>query len=588
MQLGLAYIVIGVYLALMVGIGLVMRRLNGDTNDYFRSGCKATWWLVGSSAFMGAFSAWTFSGAAGAAFESGWSVSIIYFANAVGFVINALWLAPWFRQMRAVTVPEVIRERFGPTTQQFYAWINVILGLIYAALWLFGLAIFISSVFGLPINGVVIGVGLVVLVYSVAGGNWAAMSTDFLQALVLIPITLLVAYLALSAVGGWSGFIEQHDRPELARDFHLFQDASQFGGQYTIVWAAAMLLKNVIGYNTINSSVRYFSVKDGREARKAAWLGAVLMTAGAVIWTIPPMVARMLYEDEVLAAGVSKPAEAAYAIVSLQLLPPVLIGVMVVSMLAATMSSMDTGLNRNAAIFTRDIYPLFCRLLGRTPATGKPLLFLGQCFSAVFGIIIILLTLYFVAQKGEGVFEHMLTLGAVLALPLAVPMLLAMFVRRSPSWAAMFSVAVASVPSAMGLYYKWGFADQVLWNLGVGCAAYLATIPFWRWETAEYKARVAGFFEKMHRPVDFAREVGVGNDLSQLVIMGRFAAVTGGAIALLSLLPQSGSDRLCVLFVAAFVATFGGLLIFAGRRSSARPAEPAEIGPTPARPELPS
>jgi len=560
----LAYVVIGVYLIVMVVLGLAMRHLNRDTSDYFRSGCKGTWWLVGASAFMGAFSAWTFSGAAGAAFESGWAVATIYLANTVGFVLNAIWLAPWFRQMRAVTVPQVIEQRFGRITQQFYAWINVILGVIYAALWLYGLAIFIASVFGYSITTVVVVVGVVVIIYSVAGGSWAVMSSDFLQALVLIPITLLVAYLSLRAIGGWDVFLQRAG--EGAGDFRFFHDADRFNGKYTVVWAVAMLLKNVIGYNTINSSVRYFSVKDGREARKAAWLAAALMTAGAIIWIIPPMVGRLLFEADINAMRIAKPAESAYAVVSLKLLPPALLGLMVVAMLSATMSSMDTGLNRNAAIFTKDIYPALCRLFGRRPIEGAALMRLGQVFSLAFGVTIILITLYFVSREGEGVFEHMLTLGAVLALPLAVPMLLAMFIRRTPSWAAMACVAVTAVPSALGLLLGWRFEAQVFSNLAVGVMSYLMTMPFWAWESATYRAKVDAFFEQMHRPIDFTREVGVGNDRYQLVLLGRFSLVSGLLIGLLLLLPgQSAFDRACELFVGGFVVGVGGLLMLAGR-----------------------
>ena len=46
------YVVIGCYLAVLVGVGMVFRRFNENVSDYFRNGCKGTWWLVGSSAFM--------------------------------------------------------------------------------------------------------------------------------------------------------------------------------------------------------------------------------------------------------------------------------------------------------------------------------------------------------------------------------------------------------------------------------------------------------------------------------------------------------------------------------------------------------
>jgi solute:Na+ symporter, SSS family len=567
------YIVIGMYMLLMVVFGLAMRWLNKDVSDYFRSGCKGTWWLVGASTFMASFSALTFTGAAGAAFESGWSISIVYISGALGFVINAVWLAPWFRQTRAITAPQVINERFGQMTQQFYAWIGIVLGIFYAALFLYGLSIFIASIFGFPITAVVCVIGLVVLTYSVTGGNWAVMGTDFLQTLILVPITLLMAYLSIRAIGGWGSFLDHAAEPGLAGDFAMFNDNQLFGGRYTMLWSVAMMIKIVVGYNTLNTSSRYFAVKDGREARKAAWLGAVLMACGAIIWMIPPMVGRMLYADQVLAMQLAKPAESAYAVVSLQLLPKGLIGLMAVAIMAATMSSMDTGLNKSAAIFTQDIYPLLCKWIGVDPVKDRALLRRGQAFSLVLGLIIILMCLYCVGQKGLGVFEHMQTVGAALASPLAMPMLLALFIRRAPWWSGIFAVTCALIPSCIGLMAGWTFAEMVFWNVGTGATAFLISMPFWRFASIAYRTKVEVFFEQMHRPVDFAREVGEGNDLQQLVVLGWFALSIGTMISLLMLFSTSGHDRICVLFVAVFVSGAGALLIYAGRRASKVPQD---------------
>lgn len=563
------YVVIVIYILFIVALGFITRLLNKDISDYFRGGCKGTWWLVGSSTFMASFSALTFSGGAGAAFESGWSIGVVYFSGALGFVFHALWLAPWFRQLRAITGPEVINDRFGQVTQQLYAWLHVILGIVYASLFLYGLSIFISAVFGFPITIVVCVIGAVVTIYSVTGGVWAVMGTDFLQALILIPITILMAYLALKAVGGWDGFLERTHDPELASDFALFNQPGDFSaGRYTMVWSIAMLIKILIGYGTMNGAVRYFSVKDGREARKAAWLSAVLMALSGVLFFIPPMVARMLYADEVLASQLAKPAESAYAIVSLNLLPPGLIGIMVVAIMAATMSSVDTGLNRNAAIFIRDIYPLFCRLIGRKGVEGRALLRRGQAFSLVLGMTIIAMSVYFVNQKGLGVFEHIQTVGAALASPLAVPMLLALFIRRAPWWAAIVSIVCALIPSIVGMVAGWTFAQLVFSTTGTGIIVFLLSTPFWRYASTQYRDKVEAFYDKMHRPVDFEREVGAGNDPQQLIILGRFALCIGVLISLLAILPQDGHDRMCVLFVAGFVASAGSLLIYAGKRTS--------------------
>ena len=67
------YFVIVGYLALIITVGLVFKKFSSNTDDYFKGGSKGTWWLVGSSAFMSAFSAWTFTGAAGIAYEAGFT-----------------------------------------------------------------------------------------------------------------------------------------------------------------------------------------------------------------------------------------------------------------------------------------------------------------------------------------------------------------------------------------------------------------------------------------------------------------------------------------------------------------------------------
>ena len=50
------YIVIAGYFAMLIGIGFIMKKLNSNVSDYFRSGCRGSWYLVGASAFMAALS----------------------------------------------------------------------------------------------------------------------------------------------------------------------------------------------------------------------------------------------------------------------------------------------------------------------------------------------------------------------------------------------------------------------------------------------------------------------------------------------------------------------------------------------------
>ncbi|MEM1330134.1 MAG: hypothetical protein AAGG07_06200 [Planctomycetota bacterium] len=606
------YAVIVGYLVALVGIGFVFRSFNKDVSDYFRSGCRGTWWLVGSSAFMQLFSAWTFTGAAGAAFEAGWSVMVIFAANVLAFFLVFLFLGPWFRQLRAVTAPEIIRLRFGPTTQQMYAWLQGALGVLYASIWLLGLSTFMAAVFsfesiaasvGLSEVGLVVVVtGVIVVAYSVTGGSWAVMATDFVQSLILIPLTLLVAFLCLREIGGVDGLLTQIDEQGLKSEFALIKEqtaemAEKFPlGKYGLWFAIATLSYKTMVYSTLVTAQRYFGVKDGREARKAGLLACGLMLAGMLVWFVPPVVARLTIADEVLATELSKPAEASYALIAMRVLPIGMTGLMVVAMLAATMSSMDSGLNRNAAVFVRDIQPLFRKLRGGAEPTPRQEMLAGKIASVVLGLTIISLALYFANSSGEkGVFEFMLDIGAIVGLPMAIPMMLALFIRRVPWWSAIVSVAAASIPSFIGFVAgkeggiaiadampdgtrlaslfseTWSYQQKIFSNASVGILAFLGTAPFWSRATESYRAQVTEFFRRMHTPVDFEREVGGANDSAQLVIIGGFAAAMGSLILVLMLVPGNDlSARLSILFVGGSVAGVGGLLCWAGRGSKKR------------------
>ena len=107
------YTVIGVYFAFMLVIGAIFHRSNKSTSDFFRGGGKVLWWIVGATAFMTQFSAWTFTGAASKAYETGALVLAIYFANALGFFVSYLCTASRLRQMRVVTMFEAVRARWS-------------------------------------------------------------------------------------------------------------------------------------------------------------------------------------------------------------------------------------------------------------------------------------------------------------------------------------------------------------------------------------------------------------------------------------------------------------------------------------------
>lgn len=575
------YLVIIGYLILIAMVGIVFKKFSSDTDDYFKSGSKGTWWLVGSSAFMSAFSAWTFTGAAGVAFESGFSVMIIFLGNALGFFLNFLFLGPWLRQMRVTTFPEAISKRFGEKTRMFYALYEVPIRILYSAMALYGLGIFCSAVFGYNIYQVILACGVIVLFYSATGGRWAVMATDFLQGLILIPLTLIIAWLCIRELGGIENMFAQIESQGLAEEFSMINSGVLFGGAYTWGWATAMVTKGFLVFNSMYAGPRYFSVKDGREARKAALLASFLFLMGGLIWFLPPITARLLFSEEVMALGISKPAEAAYAIASINLLPAGLIGLIVVAILTATMSSMDTGLNTNVAILIKDIYPKVSARFKWKPKSETELLRYGRVYTWLMGGVIIILALYLAQAKGKGIFEIMLDVGALLMNPIQIPLMWGLFIRRTPSWAALLSISCALTVSLMAFMNvplsNFGFSPDATWTfqvkffgvLAAGSLGFLLSVPFAPAKGSAHRDMVDTFIKTMKTPIDFEAEVGESNDLAQLKTIGWFGAAIAVFIALMLFIPNPADGRLAIIALALIIGCVSVLMIKAGSKAIA-------------------
>lgn len=571
------YLVIIGYLILIVTVGFVFKKFSTNTKDYFIGGAKGSWWLVGSSAFMSAFSAWTFTGAAGVAFEAGFSVMIIFLGNAFGFFLNYLFLGPWLRQMRVTTFPEAIAGRFGEVTRNFYALYEVPIRILYSAMALYGLGIFCSAVFGYSIYHVIMVCGVVVLFYSATGGRWAVMATDFLQGLILVPLTLIIAWLCISKLGGIDGMFEQIEIQGLSEKFSMINSAELFAGAYTWGWASAMVTKGFLVFNSMYAGPRYFSVKDGKEARKAAIFASVLFLIGGLVWFLPPITARLLFPEQVMGLAISKPAEAAYAIASLNVLPVGLIGLIVVAILTATMSSMDTGLNTNVAIMIKDMYPKLVRRFKWTPKPEKVLLSYGRLLTWIMGILVIFLALYLAQQKGKGIFEVMLDIGALLLTPIQIPLMWGLFVKRTPWWAALLSISLALAVSTMAFINvplsTFGFAEDASWTFQVkffgvfiaGSLGFMLSIPFAPAIGTPHREKVDAFIKNMKTPIDFETEIGEGNDLAQLKVIGRFGVAIALFIAAMLIIPNPLGGRLAIAFLALII---GGVSMLMLRASS--------------------
>ncbi|MFA6962034.1 MAG: hypothetical protein WC205_14865 [Opitutaceae bacterium] len=581
------YAVIAFYFLFMLLMGGLASRFIKNSSDYFRGGGQMLWWLVGAGAFMTQFSAWTFTGAASKAYGEGWPIFVIFFANAAGFFINAAYFAARARQMRVVTAIQAVRIRFSKANEQVFTWLQIPLGTLYAGIWLNGLCVFLSAAFGFDLETTIMITGAVVVAMTLLGGSWAAIAGDFIQMLILMPVTVVAAFFALREVGGISSFIERLPAGHL-------DIGKALNSPLMLLWIAAIMIKQFVSTNNMLEGSRYLCVKDGANARRAALLAGCLFLFGPIVWFIPPMAASILHPD--LAAvfpSLKNPSEGAFLAISLDTMPAGMIGLLLCGIMAATMSSMDSGLNKNAGFFVKNFYHTVLR-----PQAGeRELVKAGKLTTAILGVLVILAGINFSRLEGLGLFDLMLRFGTLVAVPYTIPLVLCMIVKRTPSWSGWSTVLVCLAVSLATTHYLdaawlartldlarpltadeanyWAIAIGLFCNVAAGVAWFLGTMLFWKNVPADERARIEAFHARMLTPVDFEREEGANSDHAQARLLGNLALAYGGFILLLALIPNPPTGRLAFVFCGGVVALVGCALKRAARKTG-KPLIPSE------------
>ena len=570
-------LIVGIYFLFLIAIGWMFRTFTSTTSDYFRGGGNMLWWMVGATAFMTQFSAWTFTGAAGKAYADGMAVAVIFLANAFGYLMNYLYFAPKFRQLRVVTPIDAIRMRFGSFNEQVFTWSGMPNSIVSAGIWLNGLAIIASGIFGFDMTTTIVLTGLVVLVMSVTGGSWAVIASDFMQMVIIMAVTVTCAAVAIVQGGGVT---------EIINDFPVAEGASFVSGNnlnYVSIfgiWAFFIFFKQFSITNNMLNSYRYLAAKDSKNAKKAALLACILMTIGPIIWFMPPWFVAGQGVD--LAAHYpdagSKAGDFAYLYFVEQYMPAGMVGLLIAAMFAATMSSMDSGLNRNSGIFVINFYqPIL-----RPNATEKELMVVSKLMSSVFGVAIILIALFINSLKGLSLFDTMMYVGALIGFPMTIPAFCGFFIKKTPDWAGWGTLVVGAIVSYIvgfvitaEMLQNWFNLEPLTgreWSdlqVAVGLIAHLTfTGGFFILSTLFYKPLEASrqkdvdtFFNNLATPLVSESTAQKKLDNKQRHMLGSLIAVSGVAVMAMFALPNPFWGRMMFVLCGGIVFIVGLMLV---------------------------
>ena len=340
-----------------VGIYSATQKQN-NTTDYLLAGRSVNPWFTALSAMSTGQSGFLFMGQVGYAYQRGISSIWLSIGWAIGDYI-AWWL--FFKRLREIseeTQTETVSGFLGQNTNGARL-ITVISALItigflsaYAAAQLVAGSKALSVVFNWDYSvGIIIGTIIVVL-YCFSGGIRASIWTDSIQAIIMIGSLLLLLVVSIVKCGGFNGVLTQLAEIDPAL-VNLSPANLPLGFiPFFIGWAVAGF--GVVGQPHI--MVRAMAIDDARNIAKARNIKIIAGTIAAFASLGVGLTGRVLL-PELLTTD----QELTLPLLSLELLPVALVGLMLAGIFSATMSTADSQILSCSAALTQDVFPQFAR-----------------------------------------------------------------------------------------------------------------------------------------------------------------------------------------------------------------------------------
>ena len=398
------WLIVLVYFAITTGLGILLsRKASRSLEDFFVSGRSLPWWLAGTSMAATTFSIDTPLYICGVVASRGIAGNWEWWSFGISHVILIYIFSKMWRRSEIVTDAELTEIRYGGRNAAILRGIKAFLfavpinciGIGYAMLAMVKVVDALELWQSLGVNPgenlkiwSVVGVSVLVLIYSGFSGLWGVVATDFLQFFLALLGAIAVAIIAVSRVGGIHELIPQVQQVsdiDVLSFFPLQFGNGSFGWSdaagITATTFSAYLFVQWWSFRRSDGGgefiQRLIAAKNEAEAEKSSWFFNILHYAVRTWpWIIVALVAMVIYPD-------LTDKELGYPKLMLDFLPPVMLGLVVTSLIAAFMSTVSTSINWGASYLTNDIYRRFLK----PDASQAELVMIGRIASVLVTVI---------------------------------------------------------------------------------------------------------------------------------------------------------------------------------------------------------
>ncbi len=439
-------LVLIVYLALIVLVGVYFTWKNKNTDDYFRGSKNVHWFVAGCSIYATMLSSITYMAIPAKAFAQDW---VYAFGSLLilGVAPIAIYIAlPFFRRIDATSAYEYLERRFNGTVRRIGSATFTLFHVFRMGVVMALASLALASVTPMTPAQCVMVMGVLSIIYCTLGGIEAVLWTDTIQTFVLLGGALLCLFFAWQGAGA-DGFSAAAD----AGKFHVVNldlNPAHFTTMTILVVIVGGFGQNLSSYTADQAVVqRYMTTPDINKAARSIWLNGLMAVPSAIIFFGLGTALWMFYRSNPAKLDPTITTDRIMPLFISQELPVGLAGLVVAGIFAAAQSTVSTSMNSGATTIVTDFLKPW-KVFGETKkndGNDRRYLRAAQVITLVMGILGTLTGLLFVNPNIKSLFDEFIGILGIFLGVLAGLFALGATTRRANAFGGLVGAVVALV-----------------------------------------------------------------------------------------------------------------------------------------------
>lgn len=438
-----ALVIILLYMLVTVIIGIFASRkktAEKQSNDDFLMASKSLGPVVlAGTLFAANTGGASTTGIATNVYQYGLSASWYVIASGIGFVLVS-FIAPYFRRSQASTVPQIIGKRYGKASHIFTAFTSITALFMATGAQIIATASIINTVTGFDFQKAAIISTIVVIIYTMIGGFKSVTATNLMHVLFITVGMTIVMFVMVNneAVGGFGALFEKARmvKDSTGADMNILS-MTKIGTTTIIGYIAMYFMTFPTGQEIVQT---YCSAKDGKSAKIGSIIAGLISAAYAIVPAIIGLLAYVCIDGYILGGSQKN----ALAQATITFAPPLLAGIVLAAIVAATMSSASGNMIGTATMFTNDV---FVPYINKGIKDDKKEIWISKIAMFTVGIVGLI-----IALKASNVISVMMGAFALRSAGPFAAFICGLFYENVTKRAGFISILVGTVVAAIWIY----------------------------------------------------------------------------------------------------------------------------------------